>query len=100
MKSRQSKKSTALHKAAQFALFPQAAHLQRIRPERNEWRFYILSVQPDLLGGAALVRQWGRIGTEGTQRLDLYPDEGAALNALTKMIRYRQMRGYTTCATS
>ena len=95
MKSRQSKKSAALHKAAQLALFPLTARLRRIRPELNEWRFYAMSVQPDLFGGAALVRQWGRIGTMGSQCLDLYPDEGAAVNALTAMIRYRLKRGYT-----
>lgn len=54
-----------------------------------------MSVQPDLFGGAALVRQWGRIGTTGSQCLDLYPDEGMAINALSKMVRYRQKRGYT-----
>ncbi|WEQ60575.1 WGR domain-containing protein (plasmid) [Novacetimonas hansenii] len=84
MKSRQSKKSAALHKAAQLALFPLTARLRRIRPELNEWRFYAMSVQPDLFGGAALVRQWGRIGTTGSQCLDLYPDEGTAINALSK----------------
>lgn len=95
MKSRQSKKSAALHKAAQLALFPLTARLRRIRPELNEWRFYAMSVQPDLFGGAALVRQWDRIGTTGSQCLDLYPDEGTAINALSKMVRYRQKRGYT-----
>jgi predicted DNA-binding WGR domain protein len=42
---------------------------------------------PDLLGGALLMRQWGRIGTEGRRRLDPYPDVGAALNALAAIER-------------
>ncbi|WP_239648372.1 WGR domain-containing protein [Komagataeibacter europaeus] len=77
-----------------MGLFPLSVQLRRIQPRLNEWRYYGLSVQPDLFGGAALVRNWGRIGTAGSQRVDLYPDEGAAMNALTAMIRYRLKRGY------
>ncbi|WP_227004366.1 WGR domain-containing protein [Kozakia baliensis] len=40
------------------------------------------------------MRQWGRIGTSGRQVLDFYPDAGAAANALSAIIRYRQRRGY------
>lgn len=80
---------------SQIDLFPVSAHFRRIRPERNEWRFYALSIQPELFGGAVLVRQWGRIGTRGTQRLDHHPDEGAAVNALADQIVIRRRRGYT-----
>lgn len=79
---------------SQIELFPVSVHFRRIRPERNEWRFYSLSIQPELFGGAVLVRQWGRIGTKGTQRLDLHPDEGAAVNALADQILIRRRRGY------
>lgn len=34
----------------QLPLFPDQAVLARIRPERNEWRFYRLAVWPDLFG--------------------------------------------------
>ena len=54
----------------------------RIRPALNEWRYYRMEVWPDLFGRALLVRQWGRIGTEGHRRLDPYPDSGAGINAL------------------
>ena len=33
------------------------ASLIRIRPERNEWRFYRMEVWPDLFGRALLLRQ-------------------------------------------
>ncbi len=79
---------------SQIDLFPIRAHFQRIRPKKNEWRFYTLSIQPELFGGAALVRQWGRIGTRGTQRLDLHPNESAALNALADQMTIRRRRGY------
>ena len=47
--------------ASQIDLFPVSAHFRRIRPEKNEWRFYSLSIQPELFGGAVLVRQWEQI---------------------------------------
>jgi hypothetical protein len=36
--------------------------LNRIDPARNMRRFYSLDVQPDLFGGFAVVKEWGRIG--------------------------------------
>jgi predicted DNA-binding WGR domain protein len=78
----------------QLPLFAEAASLARIRPERNEWRFYRMEVWPDLFGRALLLRQWGRIGTEGRRRLDPHPDPGAALNALAQLARQKRRRGY------
>jgi integrase len=40
----------------QLPLFAEAASLARIRPERNEWRFYRMEVWPDLFGRALLLR--------------------------------------------
>ena len=68
----------------QLPLFPDQAALIRIRPERNEWRYYRLAVWPDLFGRALLARQWVRIGTQGRVRLDPHPDAGAAINALAR----------------
>ena len=38
----------------QLPLFPDQAALTRIRPERNEWRYYRMAVWPDLFGRALL----------------------------------------------
>ena len=78
----------------QLPLFVDAASLVRIRPEHNEWRFYRMEVWPDLFGRALLVRQWGRIGTEGHRRLDPHPDAGAAANALARLAGQKRRRGY------
>jgi predicted DNA-binding WGR domain protein len=78
----------------QLPLFPDHASLARIRPEINEWRFYRLEVWPDLFGRALLMRQWGRIGTEGRRRLDPHPDPGSAINALAAIARTKRRRGY------
>jgi predicted DNA-binding WGR domain protein len=77
----------------QLPLFEEAASLIRVRPERNEWRFYRLEVWPDLFGRALLSCQWGRIGTEGRRRLDPHPDPGAALNVLAHLARQKRRRG-------
>lgn len=77
----------------QLALFPESVALARIRPEKNERRFYHLEIWPDLFGRTQLVRRWGRIGTSGRQRLDPHPDAGAALNALAQLVRAKRRRG-------
>jgi len=58
----------------QLPLFTEVASLIRVRPERNEFRYYCMVVWPELFGRALLLRQWGRIGTEGRRRLDPHPD--------------------------
>jgi predicted DNA-binding WGR domain protein len=78
----------------QLRLFAETASLVRIRPTLNEWRYYRMEIWPDLFGRALLVRQWGRIGTEGRRRLDPHPDPGAAISALADILRAKRRRGY------
>ena len=63
------RKASPMAEPFQLPLFPDQAVLTRIRPERNEWRFYRLAVWPDLFGRALLARHWGRIGTQATSAL-------------------------------
>lgn len=69
-------------------------HLHRIDPTRNMARFYRLSMAPSLFGDICLVREWGRIGTCGRIRIDLYehPDEAVAAHAALE--RAKRRRGY------
>jgi predicted DNA-binding WGR domain protein len=78
----------------QLPLFAEAVSLIRVRPELNEWRYYRMEIWPDLFGRALLVRQWGRLGTQGRRRLDPHPDPGTALNALARLLRQKRRRGY------
>ena len=78
----------------QLPLFAEEASLIRVRPERNEFRYYRMAVWPDLFGRALLARHWGRLGTQGRLRLDPHPDPGAALNALAALARQKRRRGY------
>ncbi|WP_242622005.1 WGR domain-containing protein [Komagataeibacter xylinus] len=43
---------------------------------------------------AALVRQWGRIGTAGRQVCELHHDAGQARDALARQLRAKRRRGY------
>lgn len=54
-----------------------------------------LGWQPLLWGGGALVRTWGRIGTQGQQRLTgSYPDRAAAQSLVERLVRRRLTRRY------
>ncbi|GAB31598.1 molybdenum metabolism regulator [Acetobacter pasteurianus] len=78
----------------QLPLFPDAVSLVRISPPCNMWRYYDLSIQPDLFGGAVLIRRWGRIGAPGKVKHDPFPDAGAAANQLAVLFRKKLKRGY------
>ncbi len=79
----------------QLPLFAEAATLVRAHPELAERRFYRCEVRPDLFGRAVLLRHWGRSGTAGACRLDPYPDPGAALNAMARLLQQKRRCGYT-----
>jgi predicted DNA-binding WGR domain protein len=69
-------------------------HLNRIRPDQNERRFYKLSIATDLFGNILLRRNWGRIGTSGRVRFDQYCDEEEATIVLRHIARRKRKRGY------
>lgn len=79
---------------SQLEVFPTDLHLQRIDPARNMRRYYRMAIHSDLFGQASLVREWGRIGSRGQMLIETHPDEGLALNALMKLARAKQRKGY------
>jgi predicted DNA-binding WGR domain protein len=75
--------------------FRQYARFERRDASQNCERFYALSWQPLLWGGIALIRSWGRIGSQGTQRLEgSYPDRQSAQLLAERLIRRRLTRRY------
>lgn len=68
--------------------------LHQIDPDRNSARFYSLFIEPTLFGEAGVVRHWGRIGTSGRYRLDLYASYSEALLALSRIEQTKRRRGY------
>lgn len=76
---------------------PTAHHehlLRHIDPARNMARFYLVSVGRSLFGDFSVVREWGRIGTIGRVRVDLFETEQAALDAFDAIKRIKRKRGY------
>lgn len=82
------------HSVSQLEIFPTELQMRRIDPAWNMRRFYRMSIQPDLFGGASLVREWGRIGARGQMIIEQHPDEGRAVTALMKLAAVKQRRGY------
>jgi predicted DNA-binding WGR domain protein len=68
--------------------------LERIDPTRRMGRYYALRVEPSLLGGWVLVREWGRIGAAGRLRLEHWPTREAARGALAAVLWRKLGRGY------
>ncbi|MBC7147682.1 MAG: IS3 family transposase [Thioclava marina] len=78
----------------QIEVFPTTVDLKRIDPSLNMRRFYRMSVQPDLFGGACLVREWGRIGFRGQMLIEQHQDEGHAVTALLKLAATKGHKTY------
>lgn len=87
-------KMFATFQPQQLEVFPNRMRLARVDSSKNMRRFYALTVQPDLFGGASLVREWGRIGSPGQMRIEHHPDEGHAINALVDLVAAKRKRGY------
>jgi predicted DNA-binding WGR domain protein len=68
--------------------------LERREPAANMARFYVLSLEETLFGDTALVREWGRLGTRGRRRLDLYQARAQAREALESWFGRKLRRGY------
>ena len=78
----------------QLDMFPEDIRIERVDPETNMYRFYRLRLMPDLFGGVSLLREWGRIGTQGRHRIELFEDAGRAADAMVSLYRAKQKRGY------
>ena len=70
--------------------------LERVEPNANIHRYYVLAVEPTLFGDVGLRREWGRIGNRGgASRLELHEDHNAAQEALGSWLRRKRGRGYS-----
>ena len=68
--------------------------LHRIDLEQGIRRFYSLMIERDLFGTVRLVRNWGRIGTNGQEMVEVFGDELQAGKALEAVARAKRRRGY------
>jgi len=74
--------------------FQHYARFERVDLSENCERFYLLAVQPTLLGEVALVRTWGRIGTQGQRLTATFPDRQRAQTSLERLVRRRLAHRY------
>jgi predicted DNA-binding WGR domain protein len=68
--------------------------LHRIDPEQGIRRFYSLMIERDLFGTVRLVRNWGRIGINGQEKVEEFPSEIEAGQALEDLAQIKRRRGY------
>ena len=68
--------------------------LERRDQVANIARFYVLTIEESLFGDAALIREWGRLGTIGRRKTELYETRIRAIEALEMWLRRKQQRGY------
>jgi predicted DNA-binding WGR domain protein len=73
-------------------------HLGRREPSHDQHRFYVITVSRTLFGSWTLIREWGCIGHPGTVRESWFGTEAAAIEAVAKIRRQKEKRGY--CAIS
>lgn len=68
--------------------------LERIDPSQNMARYYVLSIEPTLFGDSALIREWGRIGSSGQRRSELFAQTDDAHFELDAWLQRKHRRGY------
>lgn len=69
-------------------------HLEKIDARRNCYRFYEITVEPDLFAQAALVVRWGRIGGRGRSRIAGSGSVHEAQDLATRLLKLRLRHGY------
>lgn len=68
--------------------------LHRIDPDQRVAEFYSLMIERDLFGTVRLVRNWGRIGTNGQELVEAFDSEDEAGAALEAFAQAKRRRGY------
>jgi predicted DNA-binding WGR domain protein len=68
--------------------------LRGVDVARNMARFYAMSIEPTLFDGRSLVRNWGRMGTQGRYKIEPFEDEASAEGAMARLARIKSARGY------
>jgi len=72
-------------------------YLRRVDESRNMRRFYRLCLQPTLFGEVMLVRNWGRIGTNGRVKFATFEAAEDAEEMRDRIELSKRRRGYVDC---
>jgi predicted DNA-binding WGR domain protein len=68
--------------------------LYRRDPEQGSARFFSLMIERDLFGTIRLVRNWGLVGSKGQEKVEIFPDEARAADALESWAVTQRHKGY------
>jgi predicted DNA-binding WGR domain protein len=68
--------------------------LHRRNPKQGRARFFSLMIERDLFRTIRLVRKWGRVGSKGQERGDIFPSEVEAARALEGWTETQWQKGY------
>ena len=71
-----------------------AVILYRIDAARHMHRYYRMEIQSDLFGEWCLMREWGRIGSNGQMRSVPFPTSKEAEVAMERQRLAKERRGY------
>lgn len=67
-----------------------AIHLEACDPARNIWRSYSITAGQDLFGDWIVAMNYGRIGSRGTTKTVLLPDEEETRRYVQKCLKKRE----------
>lgn len=70
------------------------AYLQRVNPQSGEVWFYSIQIQLDLLGEWQIIREWGRSGSSGTVRRQVFDDLDPAIKNMDLLVEQLRDKGY------
>lgn len=73
---------------------PYALYVERTDAAKNMARFYAMTIEPTLFGGASLTRRWGRIGARGQSLTHHFDQETEAVSLFLDLVRQKRARGY------
>jgi predicted DNA-binding WGR domain protein len=67
--------------------------LRRVEPDLRMAQFYSLMIEHDLFGEVQLVRAWGRIGTQGSELVQVFATEAEVSEAQRALAGAKRRRG-------
>jgi predicted DNA-binding WGR domain protein len=77
-----------------MSLYSFHLYCQRIDRTRKMARYYALAIQPTLFGETAVVRRWGRIGSRGGEKSEVFATEREAAVHFLALARRKRLKGY------
>lgn len=72
--------------------------LFRVDPAVNMARFYRIEILPTLFGEVSVLRNWGRIGTQGRMNIETCATPEEAECTAARTLRQKRRRGYRGAA--